>query len=221
MDVLRQFKDGAAYLIREGEVLTLALVKSAWSIAGGMTIVLTTLGERVFADEVGDAILAVTLLYVARGVGTGVGPFMARSLAGGDRAKMERLIGVGFLFGGSMYLILPHAPLIVGAVVGLVIAHIGGATVWVFSTVRLQQCVPTHVRGRVFSIELALFTVMSACSTLVFASFLDQPDADPRAIGSWLGVLLLVGGTYWAGRLWRYPPGQATVTSEEASRTSE
>lgn len=220
-DVLRQFKEGAVYLAREGEVLTLALVKSAWSIAGGMTIVLTTLGEREFSEEVGNDILAITLLYMARGVGTGIGPFMARTLAGGERPRMERLIGVGFLFGGSMYLVIPHAPFLFGAVVGLVVAHIGGATVWVFSTIRLQQCVPTHVRGRVFSMELASFTVASACSTLVFAYLLDQPGADARAIGSWLGVLLLLGGAYWAVRLWRYPPGHSTVTSDGRSRTRE
>jgi len=220
MDSVQQFKDGARYLMQRGEILTLALVKSAWSIAGGMTIVLTMLGERVFSKELGDPILAVTVLYMARGVGTRLGPFMAREAARGDRGKMERLILAGFLLGGAMYLVLSHAPSVVLAVAGLVLAHIGGATVWVFSTIRLQQCVPTHIRGRVFSIELACFTVASACSTLVFAYFLDQPDASPRWIGSWLGVLLLMGGGYWFARMRRYPPNQATSMSEGSSRTS-
>ena len=220
LDSVQQFKEGARYLMQRGEILTLALVKSAWSIAGGMTIVLTVLGERVFSKELGDPILAVTILYMARGVGTGLGPFMAREAARGDRGKMERLIGVGFLLGGAMYLVLSHAPTVVLAVAGLVLAHIGGATVWVFSTIRLQQCVPTHIRGRVFSIELACFTVASACSTLVFAYFLDQPEASPRWVGSWLGVLLLMGGTYWFARMKRYPPGHETAMSEGSSRTS-
>ena len=41
-------------------------------------------------------------------------------------------------------------------------ASIGGATCWVFSTIRLQQLVPSTLRGRVFASEQAGYTLASA-----------------------------------------------------------
>ena len=42
----------------------------------------------------------------------------------------------------------------------VVLAHLGGATIWVFSTVRLQQTLPEKIRGRVFALEYAIWTAM-------------------------------------------------------------
>ena len=103
--------------------------------------------------------LGVTFLYVARGVGTGLGPFGARALSRSVPAAMERMIGYGFAMGAGFYLVLPLAPNLAFAALIVALAHLGGATVWVFSSIRLQQVVPTSVRGRVFAFENAAFTI--------------------------------------------------------------
>ena len=41
----------------------------------------------------------------------------------------------------------------------MLLAHFGGAILWVFSTVLLQLEVPDRFRGRVFAAELALVTL--------------------------------------------------------------
>ena len=199
----RAFVEGLEYLWANPRVLTLAWVKTVWCIAaGGITIVLTTLGERVYADSVADGVLAVTVLFVARGVGTGVGPFVVREAARDNPYTMERLIGWSFALAGVSYALFPYAESLILAALGVSIAHLGGATLWVFSTVRLQHLVPPSVRGRVFAFEVASFTVVSAVVTMCFGWWLDRPDASPRDIGSTLGMIFAVGWVYWTVRMW-------------------
>ena len=115
---------------------------------------------------------------------------------------MERLIGWSFALAGVSYALFPYAESLILAALGVSIAHLGGATLWVFSTVRLQHLVPPSVRGRVFAFEVASFTVVSAVVTMCFGWWLDRPDASPRDIGSTLGMIFAVGWVYWTVRMW-------------------
>lgn len=209
------FVEGLVYLRGNPEVLTLAWVKTVWCVAaGGITIVLTTLGERVYADSVADGVLAVTVLFVARGVGTGVGPFVVREAARDNPRTMERLIGWSFALAGVAYACFPYAQSLAVAALGVSIAHLGGATLWVFSTVRLQHLVPAPIRGRVFAFEVASFTVVSAFVTMCFGWWLDRPDASPREVGSTLGMIFAVGWVYWTVRMWWFANDHQETTNE-------
>ncbi|MFT5458750.1 MAG: MFS family permease [Myxococcota bacterium] len=198
----RQIAQGAAWVGSRPRVWSLALVKAGWSVAGGTTLVLTVLGERVHAGVAGPMI-AVTALYVARGVGTGVGPFLARAASRSDPAAMERMIAVGYASGAVFYVAVAFAPNLGLAVLAVALAHLGGSTIWVFSTVRLQQLVPTHVRGRVFAFENAAFTVVVALSTWLFGLAMDAEGASVPWVTSAVGWLLCVPALAWTGRgLW-------------------
>ena len=85
---------------------SLALVKTGWQLSGALTLVLTLLGERVFLVA-GEAMLGVAVLYTARGLGTGVGPFLARWLSRENPARMEQLIGAGFVCGATFICFFP------------------------------------------------------------------------------------------------------------------
>ena len=213
-EFLRDLAGGALYLSRRPRARSLALVKAAWSTAGAITLVLTVLGEHRLSVA-GMPLVAVSVLYVARGIGTGLGPFVARRISRSEPAAMERLITVGFGMGGLAYLLLPWAPSLAPAALIVVFGHVGGATVWVFSTIRLQQMVPTAVRGRVFAIENAAFTVVVAASTAVWGWATDRDVFSLEHATMALGVVLTAAGAWWALRGWRL--GWATQPPEPGS----
>ena len=72
-----------------------------------------------------------------------------------------------------------------------------------FSTVRLQQLVPTEVRGRVFAVEQACFTCAYAVSTGVYGLAIDGEWVDLRVATAMLGLSLLVPTLGWLARGWR------------------
>ncbi len=193
---LHDIQVGFTFLRNHPKIASLALVKTGWQLSGALTLVLTLLGERVFVVG-GEAMLGVAVLYTARGVGTGVGPFIARWLSKEEPVRMEQLIGAGFVCGAVFYLFLPLAPNIVTAAAVILLAHIGGATVWVFSTVRLQQITPESVRGRVFATENAAFMVAMTASTFVWGEVIDLEIIGLQTIAGGLGLILLVPAALW------------------------
>jgi predicted MFS family arabinose efflux permease len=210
---------GLDYLRRRPRVLSLALVKCGWTVAGAITLVLTLLGEQVY-PVAGQAMLGVSALYIARGLGTGAGPFLARWISRSEPAAMERLIGAGYLFGAVFYLALSRAGGPLTAALFIFLAHLGGATIWVFSSVRLQQLVPTEVRGRVFAAEAAFFTGMMALSTWVYGRAVDSGAADLTALTAALGCSLLLPAGLWLLRGARLGYAGPEATAEGAMTTA-
>ncbi len=194
-----EVRDGLVFLWDRPRIASLALVKTGWQFSGALTLVLTLLGERVFPLG-GEAMLGVAVLYTARGLGTGVGPFLARWLSREDPGRMEQLIGAGFVCGAVFYLLLPFAPSIWIAAPLVTLAHLGGATIWVFSTVRLQQVTPEHVRGRVFSTENAAFMVAMTISTFIWGELIDREVFSIEVLSGALGLVLLLPALLWLAR---------------------
>lgn len=189
---LRDMASGFSYMAKRPRIWSLTLVKAGWLLALPSPLLLAMLGERVYAVA-SMPILAVTALYVARGLGTGTGPFIARELSQNQPARMEKMIFWGFLCGAVFYALLPFAGGLWGAVVCVLLAHLGGATIWVFSTIRLQQSVPTQWRGRVFASELSAFTCTSFVSTWVVSTLLDRAQMRPfTLIGIAAGAMLII-----------------------------
>ncbi len=204
-------REGLRYLRSRPRVWTLVVVKMGWSVAGATTLVLTLLGEgplhaardpllhRLTVGAEDASVIGVTALFVARGVGTAFGPFIARALSKGQARRMEWLIGVSFGWGAIFYASVGWAPTLSGAIPLVAIAHLGGATAWVFSTVRLQQLVPDPLLGRVFAAELGCFTAMFAAST-AFYSALSDSGVPAQDLVTWMGLGLLVPFGLWLGR---------------------
>ncbi|MFT5583535.1 MAG: hypothetical protein ACI9VR_001113 [Cognaticolwellia sp.] len=204
-------REGAAYLRANPRVWTLALVKMGWSVAGATTLVLALLGEgplhadkdpifsRLAAGAQDASVIGVTVLFVARGLGTAVGPFVARWLSKGQAKRMEWLIGISFAWGAIFYVGVGLMPTLSWAVPFVAVAHLGGATAWVFSTVRLQQLVPDAFMGRVFAAELGAFTAMFAASTAVYSALSDG-GWGPQRLVAIMGLGLLLPAGLWVIR---------------------
>jgi predicted MFS family arabinose efflux permease len=188
--------EGAHYVKRRPRVLALLLVKPAWGMGGGILTLLAVFGEKIF--PVGhSAAIGIGVLFAARGIGTAVGPIVARRISGEGKKRMQNSIGIAFLIGGVFYMAFGAATSFVVALIVLGIAHTGGSILWVFSTVLLQRGVEDNFRGRVFAAELALLTLTMAVSNYATGVLLDPVGLSPRVVSIGIGVLFLLPGLAW------------------------
>jgi len=188
--------EGVSYVKRRPRVLALLLVKPAWGLGGGILTLLPVFGERIF--PVGkSAATGIGVLFAARGIGTAVGPIVARRIAGEGETQIETSIGIAFIIGGLFYIAFGNATGFVFALIVLGIAHCGGSILWVFSTVLLQQSVQDSFRGRVFAAELALLTLTMAASNYATGEFLDRLHYSPRTVTTAIGIFFLLPGITW------------------------
>jgi predicted MFS family arabinose efflux permease len=188
--------EGIKYVKDRPRVLAALLVKPAWGLGGGILTLLAVFGERIF--PVGrNAAAGIGVLFAARGIGTAVGPIVARRISGEGNKRMQVSIGIAFLLGGVGYMLFGTATSFVLALVVLGIAHCGGSILWVFSTVILQRAVEDKFRGRVFAAELALLTLTMAASNYVTGELLDRLQISPRVVTVGVGILFLAPGFIW------------------------
>jgi hypothetical protein len=172
------------------------MVKPAWGLGGGILTLLAVFGEKIFPVGHSPA-TGIGVLFAARGIGTAVGPIVARRIAGESRLRMQASIGISFLIGGVFYIAFGSTSSFLFALLVLGLAHTGGSILWVFSTVLLQRGVEDQFRGRVFAAELALLTLTMAASNYVTGELLDHWLLSPRLVTIGIGTFFLVPGILW------------------------
>src|SRR3989442_5204435 len=172
------------------------MVKPAWGMGGGILTLLAVFGERIF-PVAGKTATGIGVLFTARGIGTAVGPIVARRWAGETPKQMQNAIGIAFLIGGVFYIAFGVSRSFTLALLFLVIAHCGGSILWVFSTVLLQREVEDKFRGRVFAAELALLTLTMAASNYFVGELMDRFGLSPRIVTAGVGTFFLLPGLIW------------------------
>lgn len=188
--------EGIKYVKDRPRVLAVLLVKPAWGLGGGILTLLAVFGERIF--PVGkNAAQGIGVLFAARGIGTAVGPIVARRISGEANTRMQTSIGLAFMLAGAFYIAFGSATSFIFALVVLGIAHCGGSIIWVFSTVILQRTVEDNFRGRVFAAELALVTLTMAASNYLTGELLDRYQISPRIVTIGIGTFFLLPGITW------------------------
>ena len=203
---LQQYFDGLRYLRRHADILFIALHKAAVSlmVSGGFQVVQVTIAEQVFVIGRGGGI-SMGLMFALVGVGTGVGPIVARVFTGDRDRPLRIAILIGY-FLAALGLALAAPLWSFGWVLfGTFIRGIGAGTVWVFSTQLLLQLLPNRVRGRIFATEFAILTLMNATGAAAVGSALDT-DFTLTTILLWMAALTILPGILWllwlaAGRL--------------------
>ena len=197
---LRQYGDGLRYLRDHRDVFFIALNKSANSlfVAGAFQVFQVTISERVFVIGENGGI-SLGLMYAAVGIGTGVGPLVIRHYIG-DRDRPMRLALIsGYLVsaaGLALVSTLTNFPVVL---VGSVLRGVGAGIIWVFSTQLLLQITPNRVRGRVFSTEFAMFTLMGAIASGAAGGLLDS-GIKVGTLLAWQATLPLIPALLWG--LW-------------------
>jgi hypothetical protein len=188
--------EGLRYVRSDRHVAALMLVKAGWGVAGGVLLIMTVLGQRVFPVG-GSPAAGIGVLYAARGIGAGIGPILARAWLGQQPDEMRRAIAPSYFLVSLFYLMLSWSPTILLASAAVIGAHAAGSVLWVFSTVLLQMSVPDRFRGRVFSAELALLMIISAASSYACAYAMDAWGASPFVLTRVLGVVFVLPAVGW------------------------
>ena len=195
--------DGVRYVRRDPRLLATLFVKTGLATMGVSWVLFTVMGERVFPlhwpglEPQRSAVLGMSMLLGARGIGAVVGPLVSAHWAGQSQSRLRLGILFGFLALALGYGALGGAGSLLVACLCVILAHCGGSTVWVFSTTLLQLNTDDKFRGRVFSAELGLSMVTLAVGSYLTGFFLDRGIA-PRTVATATGLIMLLPAGLWA-----------------------
>jgi MFS family permease len=193
---LQQYLDGLRYLRQDLDVLLITLHKPAIAllITTGFQVIQVRIAEQVFIIGKGGGI-SLGIMYGVVGIGTGLGPIMARYFTGDRDKGLRTAIIIGYLLAAVGLLIASPLYNFYILQIGILLRGIGAGTVWVFSTQLLLQLVPNQVRGRVFATEYAIFTLMSAISAAVTGPAMDIIGIS--GLLAWMAGLSLLPMLLW------------------------
>src|SRR6266511_3016251 len=211
--VVHEFREGLAFVFSHRDIGLYTLTKALWSLGGGVLLLLTLFGRRIFPLGV-DGALSIGLLYAARGVGAGIGPLLARHMGGDGEPFLRRAIGPAILLTGAGYALVSGSPTLLVATCGVMLAHVGGSIQWVFSTALLQMRVPNRLQGRVFAVDGALLTLTTALSSYA-AGLAADAGWPPRALALALAGAFVLPGLGLGLALWPAPAEEPRAESRE------
>jgi len=201
--------EGLRYVRRDARLYATVLVKTGLAQMGVSWVLFTVMGQRVFPlrwpglEPQRGAVLGMSFLMGARGVGALFGPLGAARWAGHWESRLRTGILLGFLAVGLGYAVLGIAGSLWSACFWVVLAHCGGSTVWVFSTTLLQLNTEDKFRGRVFSAELGLSMLILAVGAFLAGLFIDR-GIEPRAVAVGTGLFMLVPAGLWTWAMGRW-----------------
>ena len=198
---IQNIKSGWRRIRRQPALFRIVFAKASWNIAGGglAGVYLVLMG----ADVQGfGAAFGFGLFFFARGVGTGLGPILARAFLRNEEA-WPSLVGYLIIVSGFVYFLVgisvSYALWI--TVLLVILAHSASGANWVLSTVMMQQWVEDEVRGRVFSTDMLILSVAFSTSTSVAGYLMENTDLGiQNGIMMFASVMVLSGIAF---SLWR------------------
>jgi MFS family permease len=160
----------AVRALHDRDLFAATFAKAPVSLAAGAAWMALNLvaHDRAFA---GRAAATLGFLQAARGIGTGVGPFVARVLAGrfGERALLHAsAAAVGI---AAIALSTAEGPL--GALLSVLLWGMGGGAVWVLTMTGIQRHSADAVRGRMLAVDTFGFAIGMSASALVTGAAVD------------------------------------------------
>jgi MFS family permease len=216
----RQYVDGLKYLKTHKDIFAITLHKTAIAllISGAFQVLQVALAQQVFIIGKNGS-TSLGLLYAFAGIGTGVGPILARVFTG-DRDRLLRL-ALTLSYGIGVIGLAMTAPLASFALVllGTFVRSLGGGVNWTFSTQLLLEWVPDGVRGRVFSSEFAMFTLANAISSAAGGWLLDNTSLGIKGILWWMTGLMIIPGILWYGWTMFGKPDASALNEEQMTST--
>ena len=184
---------GIRYLRDNHQILRPAVAKGTSTIfLGGLVYMLVLVSDSIL--QMGS--IGLGLLYAARGIGTGIGPIIARQHFTDDRQWVV-LMGASIALSGAMYLVVGLTQVWWMMFVFVLLAHAASGANWVTSTVLLQKRSEDNFRGRVFSTEWLLFTLGNSLSVVVASVLLEWQIVALQTLISLYAVGLIAAGLLW------------------------
>ena len=205
----KNIKIGWNRIYDDKKLLRIIFAKSSWNIGGaGLAGVFLVLAG---ADIPGyGAAFGFGLFFFARGIGTGIGPIIARAVFK-DKNKWPSLIGILVSTSGLFYLIVGltldyFLPL---TILLIIISHSASGGNWVLSTVLTQSWVEDEVRGRVFSMDMLILGTSAAFSTTVAGYLVEYQNLSLKTGFISFSIIMIICGIIFT--LWR-PDNQPQIS---------
>jgi predicted MFS family arabinose efflux permease len=188
--------EGIRYIRSHRTLLPAVFAKAGELMVGPSWVIFTVMGAREFAvhgrgiDAAGGAMLGMSILLGGRGLGALVGPLVAARWAGRSDQRLRLGILFGYLTIALGYGVLGASRTVWMAAACAMLAHMGGSTVWVFSTTLLQLHTEDRFRGRVFAADLGLASLTFATTAYLCGRLLDT-GISARTLATSTGVVML------------------------------
>ncbi len=188
---LRRIAEGWRYVRTRPPVRRIVGAKAAWGIGGGgLVFALALLGDQLFPSA---GTTGIGVLFAARGLGTGIGPIVARTVFR-DARRWPLVLAGCIVVSGLGYLGVAAAADWRWLVAGLVVfAHAASGANWVLSTTLLQERADDAVLGRVVATDWLLVTLVDSV-TIVVASQLLEAGVGLVTLIAALGTIQVVTG---------------------------
>jgi hypothetical protein len=210
--------EGIRYIRSHRTLLPAVFAKAGELMVGPSWVIFTVMGAREFAvhgrgiDAAGGAMLGMSILLGGRGLGALAGPLISARWAGASDRRLRLGILFGYLTIAIGYGVLGASRSVWMAAACAMLAHMGGSTVWVFSTTLLQLNTEDRFRGRVFAADLGLGSLTFAVTAYLAGLFLDA-GISVRTVATGTGVLMLVPAAILAWALGLGRTGRAGAAS--------
>jgi len=195
---LRQYIEGLQYLKEHLDILILSLQKAANALFanGAFQVVQVALAEQVFVIGDGGG-TSLGILYAVTGVGTGIGPIVARRFTGDRSRSMRFAMSLSYAITILGLILCAQLSSFGVVLLGTLLRAIGGGINWVFSTQLLLQLIPNQVRGRVFSTEFASLTLANAFGAAFGGYVLDSTALGISGLLWFMAIITIIPGILW------------------------
>lgn len=194
-------KAGLLRVYREARLRRIVLAKTTWNLAGGglAGVFLVIAGSRMTPGELAAGI---GIFFMARGIGTGIGPIIARKYLT-NTVRWPAYIGILVSVSGFFYLLvgLTLYQNLILTILLVITAHAASGANWVLSTILTQQWVEDEKRGRVFSIDMLLMSISFSMSTYAAGWLLSNTNLSINQGMIYFSVAMILFGLIFT--LWR------------------
>jgi MFS family permease len=195
--------EGIRYVRNHRTLLPTVFAKAGELMIGPSWVIFTVMGAHEFAvhwrnvDAARGSMLGMSILLGGRGLGALVGPLVSARWAGRSDRRLQLGIFFGYLTIAVGYGTLGSSGTVWMAAACAILAHMGGSTVWVFSTTLLQLHTDDRFRGRVFSADLGFSMLTIAAGAYLCGRLLDA-GISARTVATWTGLVMLIPAALWA-----------------------
>ncbi|MGD0161630.1 MAG: MFS transporter [Candidatus Sulfotelmatobacter sp.] len=195
--------EGIRYIRNQRTLLPTVFAKAGELMIGPSWVIFTVMGAHEFAvrwrnvDAARGAMLGMSILLGGRGLGALVGPLISARWAGRSDRRLQLGILFGYLTIAVGYGTLGFSRTVWMAAACAMLAHMGGSTVWVFSTTLLQLHTDDRFRGRVFSADLGFSMLTIAAGAYLCGRLLDA-GVTARTVATYTGLVMLIPAALWA-----------------------
>ncbi|NIW49414.1 MAG: MFS transporter [Gammaproteobacteria bacterium] len=208
-----QLVEGFKYVLDQPRIAVLALIKTFGQI-GSVDILIAVFAEQYFPYGKEGA-TSLGIMFGAAGIGAVLGPMIANRYTKGDVGALRSAIQYGYLLVPIGWVLIGWSPNLWVVSLGVMVRLMGGSINWTYSNVLIQTEVEDRILGRVFALDLGMFTLASSASIFLTGYLLDTLEYTARDMGWFFMAGSVIPVIFW----WVYQLRISRTPIEEEVRS--